>query len=389
MLSHHTRYLLTTALFGVVVLLAAAAPATAKKPKLGFALAPGFVDHKNNDQGDSTAHAVREVADTAKEIKVTLLWLRVQHGCRDIKRGKFDWRRPDKDVRLMSQVGVRMSVALRGPPSCATVNKKLGTEPRKKYRGYFAKFARKFVERYGPEGRFFKQNPDLDHNPVLTVEVYNEPNLSKKWTNKNPVDYGKFFVATAKQIRKAKNWTKRVKTVTGGLAGYSSKPYLKKLLKTRRIKRYADGVAIHTYGPNPQSALKTLRQLRKVMKKAGHKAPLEVTEHAWSTCPQPDPSYKRGKCVKPDVQAQHLEEYVEALRTTPKLKVGSFLWYSIQDYNEPSAVTACLRSPKHFYGLFDFDGQPKPAWTTWRQLTGQPEVPATSIPPAPVPAYGC
>jgi len=34
-----------------------------------------------------------------------------------------------------------------------------------------------FLERYGPEGSFFEDNPDLPHRPIRYVEIFNEPNF--------------------------------------------------------------------------------------------------------------------------------------------------------------------------------------------------------------------
>ena len=35
----------------------------------------------------------------------------------------------------------------------------------------------RWLERWGPEGSFFAENPDIPHNPIRAIEVFNEPNF--------------------------------------------------------------------------------------------------------------------------------------------------------------------------------------------------------------------
>lgn len=35
----------------------------------------------------------------------------------------------------------------------------------------------RFLERWGPEGSFFAENPDVRHNPIRCIEIFNEPNF--------------------------------------------------------------------------------------------------------------------------------------------------------------------------------------------------------------------
>jgi hypothetical protein len=35
----------------------------------------------------------------------------------------------------------------------------------------------RWLERWGPEGSFFRENPDVPHNPIRLIEIFNEPNF--------------------------------------------------------------------------------------------------------------------------------------------------------------------------------------------------------------------
>jgi hypothetical protein len=41
----------------------------------------------------------------------------------------------------------------------------------------YARQVTAFVDRYGPAGSFFKENPSLPHNPIVNIEITNEPNF--------------------------------------------------------------------------------------------------------------------------------------------------------------------------------------------------------------------
>ena len=368
-----------------------ASVAGAAGPRLGFTFPYGFVDHRPELDGTSRADAVRAVAPAADEIKVALMWFTVQDTCADIKAGRFDWTLPDRDMKVLAEEGVRPVLLLRRPPECASVKRRRGLEPRGEYRAYFAKFARKAVERYGPRGDFLALHPELPARGAATIEVWNEPNLRKKWSAEDPRDYGRFFIGVAKAVRAADNYTRAVKVVTGGLANISSDRYLRRLYGTPKLRRFADAIGLHTYAPSPAAAIRILAGTRELIARNRDDAAIAVTEHAWATCPQPDPAYRRGKCVTAAQQASHLEGYVERLRAKSRLGVSTMLWYTSQDFHEAADVLACPKEPKHFFGLFRKDGTAKPAWATWQGLYGITPASTEPIPPNTVPGVetGC
>ncbi len=43
-----------------------------------------------------------------------------------------------------------------------------------------------FLERYGPQGTFFKDHPNLPHRPIMAVEIWNEPNFQYMISDREP-----------------------------------------------------------------------------------------------------------------------------------------------------------------------------------------------------------
>jgi hypothetical protein len=347
---------------------------------IGFALPKELAVRGEAVPRARVTQSFRAVAPTAEKVRTGLRWADVQANCSAIRAGRFDWTAPDATMRTVVRQGLEQLLTLNAPPPCAAVGNESAFEPERRYRDDFARFARAVVERYGPGGRFFDDHPGLDGEccPVTDIEVWNEPNLSKNWSAHSAVSYGRFFVDVARVIRRAENWGPGLSVVTGGVTGLNGgdwttngRSFIRDLYRVPGFEVAADKIGIHTYSPSPQQALENVAIVRRIMDAHDHNAPIEISEHGWSTCPTPGRVLARGKCVERRTQATMLERLVTGLRAVSgELRVSGFLWFTTQDSATPRSVGSCPASPKYFYGFFDHAGRRKPAWSTWQELAG-------------------
>jgi hypothetical protein len=360
---------------------APAAPPAKSGTELGFVLPPGLIDRAERPDGGMRAESFRVAAQAGERIRTAIKWSDVQPNCRLVRSGSFHWDRPDEIMRLFLEEDARQLLTLNGTPACAAARGNPSFEPRDRYLDAFRDFAREVLERYGPGGSFFDRHPELAGHccPVDMIEIWNEPNLGKKWSRADPVAYARFFTRVAAAIRRAGNWTPRVAVVTGGVTGLNGGPwptngrdFVRGMYRVPGFRAAADRIGIHTYSPTAKTAMRALKAVRRIMAEHGHRVPIVISEHGWSTCPRPSAERSNGKCVSPRGQANRLKLYARKLlaERNRHLRVESLLWFMTQDAARRDAVAQCRTSPKNFYGFFDFWGAPKPAWSVWREITG-------------------
>ncbi|MGH3659890.1 MAG: hypothetical protein ACRDUA_24890, partial [Micromonosporaceae bacterium] len=242
---------------------AATAPAAQSRTELGFVLPPGLIDSSQDSNGEMRAESFRLAARAGDRIRTAIKWSDVQPRCRLIRSGSYRWSRPDQIMRLFVEEGVRQLLTLNGTPGCAAARGNPSFEPRGRYVDEFGRFARAALERYGPGGTFFDRYPELAGRccPVEMIEIWNEPNLGKKWSRADPQAYARFFKRVAATIHAARNWTPRVRLVTGGVTGLNGGPwptngrdFVRGMYRVDGFRSAADRIGIHTYSPTAKSA---------------------------------------------------------------------------------------------------------------------------------------
>jgi arabinogalactan endo-1,4-beta-galactosidase len=161
------------------------------------------------------------------------------------------------------------------------------------------------VERYGPKGTFWIENPDLEKQPIREWQIWNEPGLEIHWKVKEGEDwakqYGKLLRASYRAIRKA---DPKAKVVLGGIVN-DSWNLLRKLYQRGDVHGFFDVAAVHPYTVEPAGVIELVRRFRAVMRKRGDGGkPLWVTEFGLPA--------SKGK-MDPDS-----EDYDSPLQTTAK-----------------------------------------------------------------------
>ena len=153
----------------------------------------------------------------------------------------------------------------------------------------YAAYAGAFAERYGRDGRFWAEHPELPATPATAIEIWNEPDNSDFWAPApNPAGYIDLYLRARTAIRAA---DPRARVLIGGLTGAPT--FLPQLLAARPDARgQIDGVAVHTYSPEPLGALAETRDARRTLVTLGMAdVPLWVTEFGWVSRPRNSDKY--------------------------------------------------------------------------------------------------
>ncbi len=269
----------------------------------------------------------------------------------------------DQVVALAASHGLTLLPVLEYTPSWDSRNPANHGSPPASTAPY-GRFAAALVNRYGPRGSFWAENPSIRRIPIRMWQIWNEPNFNVYWSQQ-PFEpgYVKLLRAAHAAIKAA---DRGAKVVLAGLTNFSWE-YLTRIYKIRGARGLFDVVAAHPYTANPSGVVTILERVRAVMNRFGdRRKPIIASEISW-------PSAK-GKAVTlfenattESGQAQKLGQAVPLLaRDRRKLGLEAFYYYTWITNETPPAARA---DPFNYAGLFRFiNGQGtsvKPAYAAF------------------------
>lgn len=145
-------------------------------------------------------------------------------------------------------------------------------------------FAAELVQRYGPDGSFWSERPEVPRLPIRSWQVWNEPNIPSFWASgPDPAEY-------AELLRTVGEWIHAVdpgaEVVAAGLPnsahGASAPSFLRAMYKAG-AKGSFDTLAVHPYSSDHDSVMGQVQGMRSVADDNGDRAPIWVTELGWPT----------------------------------------------------------------------------------------------------------
>ncbi|HEX8102403.1 MAG TPA: hypothetical protein VF533_07320 [Solirubrobacteraceae bacterium] len=199
----------------------------------------------------------------------------------------------------------------------------------------FAAFMRALVGRYGPQGSFWAERPELPRMVIHSWQIWNEPDLDLYWS-RQPFQrsYVKVLRAAHRALHAADG---RARTVLAGLPNESFK-------SLRRIYRAGgkgafDVIGLHPYTGKPSNVVKLVKLARKEARRAKDaKRPIWVTELSWpaATGRAHGPP---GFTTTDKGQATRLRQAIPRLaRERKRLRIGRVYWYTwLSEARGPSA----------------------------------------------------
>jgi hypothetical protein len=226
----------------------------------------------------------------------------------------------------------------------------------------FARLVRTHVERYGPGGSFWDDNPVLPRVLAPRVfEVMNEPYVETHGGPYAPAAYAALVRRTAQVVRPVDPDARLAIALATSYFGSdrNGAPWLSALYDAEpRLNDYFDVASVHPYAANPDRCdphyrwcFRQLEVIHSLLRArgAGDK-PVYVTEVGNNT--------KGASAVSEEDQARYLKRYVERARAYGY--VDALLYYSYRDNCDDAANKEC------WMGLVRADGSRKPAFAALR-----------------------
>ena len=312
-------------------------------------------------------------------VRVPVPWSAIQ----TVAGGKPDWSGLDEAMKGAATAGLDVLPFIYGAPpwavaTSATIpSRPPDTLPVKNatQRAAWTSFLTLAVQRYGPAGTFWAENPTVPFDPITSWQIWNEENFFYFVAKPNPADYGQLVKISSNAI-KAVDPTARI--VLGGLfarpiqAQSKTKPrkaffateFLEQMYRTTPgIKSKFDAVALHPYTGVYTSLTPEIEEVRASLRKSKDPTvPLWITELGWSSDLPGGPSdgFDKG----PTGQAKQLTGAFTLLRENRvKWHIERAYWFSVD--NQPNVCNFCNGS-----GLFGPGFVPKKSWFAYVKLTG-------------------
>ena len=341
------RRLLILATLAVTVASAANAQAAAPRGFYGVIAA--------NDPGPSEIN--RMGAGKVGTLRVNFVWGAVQ----PTESSAYDWSHYDAIIGPAAQQGIRVLPTVYSSPDWAA--QKPNYPPDKAHTDAFRAFVAAAAARYGANGSFWAEHPEISKLPIIWWQLWNEVNSPSFWYPKpNARQYVTLLRVFHDGVLSGDPSAKIV------LAGLFRTPQIKNGIPLDRFlpalyrlhaKPLFDAAAIHPYATTPGDALQAVKDARRIMVRFKDRRAGALGDgdrlgewrqpHAADRVPQRQAAYLR-------------KSFGLLAANRGRFHIPGVIWYSWRDV--PGGVW-------FFHtGLFTSDFDPKPAWDSFVGLTG-------------------
>lgn len=312
-------------------------------------LPPGFFGVV--PQATPAAGELSRMSGTVGTIRIPFNWAQLEP-----EPGLYEFAALDDEVLAAARSGIRVLPFVGATPAWISANPNrppLGSE---RARRAWSGFLRILVGRYGPGGTLWHGQPRP--MPIRRWQIWNEPNFLLFWRPRpSPRDYARLLGLGAHAIRGADPGAEIVLAGVAPVgAGLWPWVFLRRLYRVPGVKKDFDLVAVHPYAARVGDMADQIESARYVMAEAGDtKTRLLVTEigvASWGSFPS---TFVKG----PVGQARFLQgAFARLLAMRARWRLVGVDWFTWRD--QPAADRRC--SFCQGAGLFDVDGNPKPAW---------------------------
>lgn len=301
--------------------------------------------------------------------RLQISWRGIQHS----EGGPYRWSETDSQIADAARNGIQVLPFVYGTPGFVANNPRRAPLDSAAAKQGWKSFLVAAAERYGPQGTFWSENPDLPPRPIRAWQIWNEQNSATYYKPKpSPKKYAGLVRISSRAI---KSVDKGATIVLGGMFGtpgskkavYSWK-FLNRFYRVKRIKRHFDAVALHPYSPNIRGIRAQVQRARNQMRKANHrKAPVWITELGWGSAG----SGASALIKTPAGQSKMLRRSFNLiLNRRGKWKVRRLIWFTWVDPGESSDPVGIVCTWCASAGLLDIDRNPKPSYNQFRNFTG-------------------
>lgn len=317
--------------------------------------------------------------------RITMDW----GGIQPARGGAFNWSTVDSIVAKAANTGIEVLPFLNGAPAWAvpsvwvpgshhTVKAPVHLPAAGSAAGAWSTFVHAAVERYGPNGSFWAENPTVPVRPIRAWQIWNEPNFKYFVAKPNPAEYGRLVKLSYAAL---KGSDPGAKLVLGGMFSrpkggkstkekpkrvYFASDFLEEMYETTPgVKSKFNGIALHPYTGRYQELTPEIEEVREVQAAHGDAAkPLWITELGWSSQPPPANRLLNIFAKGAAGQVSQLKGAFSLLvKNQVKWKLQRVYWFSVDD--QPGTCNFCDGS-----GLFGSGFVPKRSWYEYVKFAG-------------------
>ena len=277
----------------------------------------GVQDEQWDLMASSGVETVRTVFD----------WADAQPGGRGTE---FDFERTDGIVRRAALRNQDvLPIVFYAPPWARAYRNRFTSPP--KNRSDYVTYLAALVERYGPDGTFWTDHPELPKHPLREWQIWNEPHLPAYWDapEKGPYGYARSYPLL---LRSSYNI---VKSLDPGakivLAGITQRAWEEiEILYQHGIKPYFDVAALQIFPQTVKRAVKATRFVRDAMKtRRDGRKPIYLTEITWPASKGRTEGIKYQRQETPRGMATKLSQMYRAMVLRRRaLGVARVFWYT-------------------------------------------------------------
>jgi hypothetical protein len=294
-----------------------------------------------------------------------------------------DWSNVDRLVASASSVGIEIFPFLYGAPAWAVpTDRSVASNPPRflpvrngKQRAGWKSFLRQAVQRYGPRGSFWAENPGVPKRPIRIWQIGNEVNFKYFVARPSPAEYGKLVKLSYAALKAA---DRGARIVLSGLfahpiearikrpprQAYTAPEFLMQMYRsTPGIKQKFHGVALHPYTGTYKRLPLYIEEIRDLLVENDDAGKgLFLTELGWSsqTARGRQDGFAKGRAG----QARELRGAFRLLRNNQRRwRLQRVHWFSVNDLE--GACNFCDGS-----GLFEEGFVPKPSWFSYARFAG-------------------
>jgi hypothetical protein len=300
-------------------------------------------------QTELSSGDLRKMARLSLTLRIPFLWSEVES-----QRGVYDFSLLDRAVGGAAAEGIRVLPIVTASPGWMAGDPRVPPLAGAGARAW-STFLRVLVSRYGPQGIFWTNRKAKQ--PIRRWQIWNEPNFTVFWRRPSPRRYVDLLHRSAATI-----WAvdPGAQIVAGGLApvegGLRPWEFLRRMYRVPGARDAFDIAALHPYAISVRGLEYELRAVRRVMARARDGAkPLLVTELGVASAGVASDPFDKGLRG----QAHFLEgAYRLMLENRHRWRLGGAYWFTWKDIETSDHNCVFCR----FAGLFDSEGEPKPAW---------------------------
>jgi polysaccharide biosynthesis protein PslG len=306
-----------------------------------------------------------------RTLRIVFLWPSIQSAAGH----PYSWSSIDAKVEAAAMHGIAVQPVLIGTPSFLTGCSERDCQvrlPNKTPEGSAAwqAFLAAAATRYGPDGQFWTEHPELDPQPVRLWEIWNEENNfnSAGQPRVTPQEFTDLLKISREALRRV---DPNAETMVGGMFGTphgSTDPRVTAWGFTQGLYEagaapYFDAIALHPYSTKVPGVAYQMNRVRHVMVANGDsQTPMYVTEIGWGS----DAAHVNHEFVTTvSGQARNLADAFNVFVSNRKRwNLRGVNWFDWRDPPPGKGLCAFCYSS----GLYFNDGTPKPSLAEYKRF---------------------